>query len=760
MKVSVFFVLLALALAPMGLAKEYHVSKQGNDANDGSRGKPFQTISAAALVAQPGDVITVHGGVYRERITPPRGGVSDQKRIVYRAAPGEQVAIKGSEPLRGWEKVQGDTWKVTIPNAFFGAFNPYRETIHGDWFSPQGRLHHPGAVYLNGHWLTEAAKLEELIPADGAATTAVAPAPSQDYLLNVAWLRPGAAAAGLARIPATSFTAKQGTQNAPCTEGGECIGFISHGHWVRYERVDFGRETTQIELRAASAAEGGVIEIHRDAPKGELIGKVTIPNTGDWQSWESFQATIKPLSGQNTICLAFKALPTAATETPRWFGRVDESTTTIWAQFKGVNPNEQLVEINVRQTVFYPAKPFVNYLTVRGFTLEHAATPWAPPTAEQMGLIGTHWSKGWIIEDNVIRYSRCSGVALGKYGDEWDNRAESAEGYVGTIHRALDNGWSRERIGHHMVRNNHISHCEQTGVVGSMGCAFSVVTGNDIHDIHVLRLFSGAEMAGIKFHGAIDVEISHNHIYRTTLGIWLDWMAQGAHITGNLLHDNRSFDLFMEVDHGPFQVDNNIMLSRQTQLIVSQGGAYAHNLITGGLNMIPFDARLTPFHKAHSTELAGLTNNPCGDVRYYNNLFAQHGDISPYDKATLPVSMAGNVFLRGAKACSHEVAPLVLPAFDPQIRLTQKPDGFYLHLRLDPAWRAAQPRRIVTTELLGKALIPNLPFENPDGTARRVDTDYFGRKRAQSNPFPGPFESASTGKGAGSLELKVWPVSR
>ena len=36
-------------------------------------------------------MITVHQGVYRERINPPRGGKSDEKRIVYRAAPGETV---------------------------------------------------------------------------------------------------------------------------------------------------------------------------------------------------------------------------------------------------------------------------------------------------------------------------------------------------------------------------------------------------------------------------------------------------------------------------------------------------------------------------------------------------------------------------------------------------------------------------------------------------------------------------------------------
>ena len=59
----------------------------------------------------------------------------------------------------------------------------------------------------------------------------------------------------------------------------------------------------------------------------------------------------------------------------------------------------------------------------------HAATPWAPPTAEQIGLIGTHWSKGWIIENNDISYSTCVGIALGKYGDQWDNTSQnSAEG--------------------------------------------------------------------------------------------------------------------------------------------------------------------------------------------------------------------------------------------------------------------------------------------------------------------------------------------
>jgi len=54
---------------------EYHVSVKGDDAGNGSADRPLRTISAAAQLAQPGDMITVHEGTYRERISPPRGGL-------------------------------------------------------------------------------------------------------------------------------------------------------------------------------------------------------------------------------------------------------------------------------------------------------------------------------------------------------------------------------------------------------------------------------------------------------------------------------------------------------------------------------------------------------------------------------------------------------------------------------------------------------------------------------------------------------------
>jgi hypothetical protein len=150
----------ALAAALSTQAAEYHVAKNGKDSNKGSKRKPLLTIQAAAELAQAGDSITVHEGICRERVSPPRGGTSDEQRITYQAAAGERVEIKGSELVTGWESVRNDAWRVVLPNSFFGEFNPYSDVLDGHWFRPRKRVHHTGSVYLNGVWRMEAAWLD------------------------------------------------------------------------------------------------------------------------------------------------------------------------------------------------------------------------------------------------------------------------------------------------------------------------------------------------------------------------------------------------------------------------------------------------------------------------------------------------------------------------------------------------------------------------------------------------------------------------
>lgn len=625
---QLFFTLLLLCCAAVQ-AKEYHVSSKGNDANEGTEKAPFRTIGKAAEYAFPGDIITVHAGTYREWVNPPRGGESDDKRIVYRAAPGEKVEIKGSERITNWTKEKNGVWKVTIPNTFFGDYNPYIDLIYGDWFEGMGREHHTGEVFLNNKSLYEKETLDKV----------------------------------LTPVPNEKSKDKEGS-------------------------------------------------------------------------------------------------------TYTWYCENDGVNTTIWANFHTYDPNKELVEISTRPTCFYPEKPGIDYLTIQGFHISQAATQWGAPTAEQIGMIATHWNKGWIIENNFISNSKCSGITLGKERktghNVWlnDTSLDGSLHYIEVTFNTIRNGWNKENIGSHIVRNNEISHCEQTGICGSMGAAFSLIENNHIHDIWVKRQFTGAEIGGIKFHAAVDTRIIHNRIHNAGRALWLDWMTQGTRVSGNLFYDNDMEDLFLEVNHGPFLVDNNIFASRRSILEQSQGGAYVHNLIAGDIYRYVEHGRYTPYFLPHSTEVAGLSIIPGGDDRYINNLFAtvlpanekdskrKYG-LADYNKTVYPMMVDGNVYYNGALPFEGEKNKVVLPDFKPDVKVEEMGDGVYLSLSVQ-GLDGLQTSR-VTTERLGKAKLPQQAYEQPDGSPIDIATDYLGNTRS-NQPKPGPLESIKDG----AIRIKVW----
>jgi len=641
---QVQILLIVLLLGFSVSAKEYHVAKTGNNNNPGTAEKPFLTIQAAGNMAQPGDEIIVHAGIYRERISPPRGGTSNDKRIVYRAAEGQSVEIKGSEIIKNWERFKGDVWKVTIPNTFFGDYNPYQDKIVGDWFNSLGRVHHTGEVYLNGKSLYEAESLDEVLSL-------------------------------------------------------------------------------------------------KMVVKPEMLTPLT-----------------------DTLGATFT-----------WFCEVKEGQTIIYANFHGANPNAELVEINVRESCFYPDKPGINYLTVSGFTMSQAATQWAAPTAEQPGLIGTHWSKGWIIENNIVSDSKCVGITLGKDRATGHNVWINDPAKDGSIHynevvvKAIENGWSRDNIGSHKVRNNTIFNCGVAGICGSLGGIFSEITNNHIYDIWTKRLFSGPEKGGIKIHAAIDMLIEGNRIHNAYEGIWLDWMAQGTRVSKNLCYDNDNKDFFAEVNHGPYIVDNNIFLSEVAIWDWSNGGAYLHNLIAGKIYFNP-QSRETPWFKPHSTELGGIRDIKGGDTRYINNILAadptgkttvavpfgrggkaDYG-LSVYDSTFLPMLVEGNVYLKDAKPYRGEPDGAVFPEYNPAINLINENGNLYLEMSTETNITKSG-QSLVTTSRLGKAVVPAAYFVNYDGSAIEINTDYFGNTIDPKNVMPGPFQNIKKG----SNLFEVWP---
>ncbi|HEX2945879.1 MAG TPA: right-handed parallel beta-helix repeat-containing protein [Clostridia bacterium] len=489
-----------------------------------------------------------------------------------------------------------------------------------------------------------------------------------------------------------------------------------------------------------------------------------------------------------------------------WYCETDDDNTTIYANFGEFVPSENTIEINARKFCFWPEKTGIDYITVRGFHLTMAAPNWAPPTALQEGLIGPHWSKGWIIENNEISNAKNSGISLGKEittgHNEWTTigTKQGAQRERDVIFNAIHTGWSKENIGSHIVRNNVIHDCEQTGICGHLGEVFSQIYNNHIYNVHHKRMFNGAEVAGIKLHAALDCQIRNNHIHNCDRGMWMDWQAQGTRISGNLLYDNDTADLFVEVSHGPYIVDNNIMLSPKNILDLSQGGAFIHNLFCGFISWARVTNRFTPYHYAHETGVHGLMTILGGDNRYYNNIFTgtqpenkekekmidpkdwvhpgiviredgsipkglaifnecPAGDenwykglrtVDQFANVRLPMYCGSNIYFGDAEPYKQETASMVCPDMKPRVKLVT--EGNSVYLTFDFGDKPAEVDTVaVTTDFLGTAFEPEVPYENPDGTPLCIENDYFGNLRPAGRLAVGPFE----GLGNGLQKVKV-----
>ena len=503
-----------------------------------------------------------------------------------------------------------------------------------------------------------------------------------------------------------------------------------------------------------------------------------------------------------------------------WYTEQDGSETVLYANFQGKDPNAEKVEITVRRNCFMPDKNGVGYITVSGFKIDKAATTWAPPAAYQDGMIGPHWSKGWIIEDCEISNSKCCGISLGKYLDPENDM------YFYTRHvksptqmerdavcRGQYHGWLKEKVGGHIIRRCEVHHCEQTGIVGRMGGVFSTIEDCHIHHVCNSQQLGGAETAGIKLHAAIDVTIRRNHIHHCIMGVWCDWQAQGARISQNLMHDNMrpegrsqargamfSCDVFIEVGHGPTLIDNNVLLSKVSVVMPSEGLACVHNLMLGGFGLVysgvdsivngQREPRYTPYHIRHRTEVAGFMTILHGDDRIYNNIFVQHypvtdpdrqptasdyervgtapmdifpsydewishfmmdrepdmGALATYHFGHLPVWVHGNAYLAGATVSKHEDQGFVADEKEPvTMELTEQDGKPSLNTNIYDIIKDFRVG-LVSSDTLGCAFEPEQRFENPDGSDILFDRDYFGNHRGLT-ALPGPFaDAADAGK--------------
>ena len=104
--ISTLVAIISLLLAPLPQARARTLFVNpavagASDANGGSPTQPLRTISRAAELIQPGDVVRISSGIYREKVVIRRSGTNKQP-IRFEAAPGASVVVTGADLLTGW----------------------------------------------------------------------------------------------------------------------------------------------------------------------------------------------------------------------------------------------------------------------------------------------------------------------------------------------------------------------------------------------------------------------------------------------------------------------------------------------------------------------------------------------------------------------------------------------------------------------------------------------------------------------------------
>jgi len=472
-------------------------------------------------------------------------------------------------------------------------------------------------------------------------------------------------------------------------------------------------------------------------------------------------------------------------------------------------PEDCLVELAVRHTVFSPLARGLGYIHLRGFVIEHGANhfpTWGERGWAQAGLVSCRSGHHWVVEGNVIRYAKGIGVDCGSEGgrEAMENPGEQAD-RLSELARFAREGREppEDAPGRHEIRDNHICDNGLCGIAG-IGHYGTRVVGNVIERNNRDGWTSPWwEFAGIKFHFFFDGLIEGNLIRDNDAhGVWLDNQWRGSRVTRNVIIDNLWSGINVELGRGPVLIDNNIIAyTRQGDGVYGHDVAdvcIAHNLIYANANFGAWFAYCTKRVR---------NEDGCWDIKIFNNMIL--GNRAGAIAYPIPWECAGNnlsdgnllmgageyldegsgpnppLFQFSNKAhcgqfpehCGAKV-PMTrentLALFERSLRAAGVPEEDWPNLRW---W---QEHYLVSLEIwrkvLGNDLESRVVRAIRDGLQSRVvswefdlddavrevqckpvsgvDRDFLGRPVPRERPLPGPFQELERGRN----RVTLWPV--
>jgi PKD repeat protein len=342
--------------------------------------------------------------------------------------------------------------------------------------------------------------------------------------------------------------------------------------------------------------------------------------------------------------------------------RVDNSTGAIHICFPDNDPASHTVEITTRRRIFSPHVRGLAYVTVRGFTMEHAGNQsslWVASAftevlgREMCAALDAQGGHHWTIENCEVNYSVGTGIDIGGYSDTKD--------------------WERNPAGsydahHNIVRNCIVNWHGQQGINTSLESGspgYNEVVGNYIAEANWMDL-NGYEEAAIKSHYLKNSLIADNvvvnmHGHGQMGAIWLDWYSdQNNRITRNFVHIPGGFTaLYYEVSiNGTNLADNNVFIGNinynNHEYSTDIGGnTNVHNLVEGwitntgdsrnnlhaGHDGVALSYDGTPGKITLTVTAASIPEVPLGDSRitedYFGNSYSAPHIPGPFQDLTV-----------------------------------------------------------------------------------------------------------------------------
>jgi len=122
------------------------------------------------------------------------------------------------------------------------------------------------------------------------------------------------------QIQGSSYSQQSGleTETTGDSTGAYDLGYVSPNAYALYKSINFATSVSTVNVRTASAGQGGTLQFHLDSITGPLIATATLPVTGGWQTWQTVSAPVTGASGVHDLYITFQGT-TAGISNVNWF---------------------------------------------------------------------------------------------------------------------------------------------------------------------------------------------------------------------------------------------------------------------------------------------------------------------------------------------------------------------------------------------------------------------------------------------------------